>query len=158
MEKPQIINPPNLLRERVTGSGPISAEMLARAEAAVESLSAQFSELLASEIGQLGSLHAESVGASTARRLEIAKAIFEITHDLRGQAGTFDYPLITRIGSSLCRFTENLTDCDERCFEVIRVHIEAMVAVLHNALHGDGGPLGDAIASGLETAVKKILS
>ena len=158
MEKPQIITPPNLLRERVTGSGPISEEMLARADAAVGSLSAEFAALLATEIAKLGGLQAQGAAATPARRLEIAKAIFEITHDLRGQAGTFDYSLITRIGSSLCRFIENLTACDERSYEVIRVHIEAMDAVLHNALHGDGGPLGQAIAGGLETAVKKILS
>ena len=158
MQKPQIINPPNRLRERVTGSGPISDEMLARAEAAVQSLSGQFGELLDSQIGELGRLYAEGAAAPVEKQLGIAKQIFEIAHDLRGQAGTFDYPLITRIGASLCRFTENLTDCDARCYEVIRVHIEAMDAVLHNALRGDGGPMGDAIASGLETAVKKILS
>jgi hypothetical protein len=158
MEKPQIINPPNRLRERVTGSGPISEEMLARAEAAVESLSAQFGALMASQIAELDRLQAEGAAASSTQQLATAKRIFEIVHDLRGQAGTFDYPLITRIGSSLCRFTENLTECDARCYEVIRVHIEAMDAVLHNALHGDGGPLGEAIAGGLETAVKKILS
>jgi len=158
MQKPQIINPPNRLRERVTGSGPISEEMLARAEAAVQSLSDQFGELLASQIAELGRLHAEGAAAPVEKQLDIAKRIFEIAHDLRGQAGTFDYPLITRIGASLCRFTENLTDCDARCYEVIRVHIEAMDAVLHNGLQGDGGPLGEQIAGGLETAVKKILS
>jgi hypothetical protein len=158
MEKPQIINPPNRLRERVTGNGPISEEMLARAEAAVESLSGQFGELLASEIAKLGRLYAEGVAAEPDRQIALAKTIFEVAHDLRGQAGTFNYPLITRIGSSLCRFTENLTECDARCYEVIRVHIEAMDAVLHNGLHGDGGPLGEEIAGGLETAVKKILS
>jgi hypothetical protein len=158
MQKPQIINPPNLLRERVSGGGPISPEMLARAEAAVESLSAQFGVLLSSEIEKLGDLYAAGSAASADRRLAIAKEIFEVVHDLRGQAGTFDYPLITRVGTSLCRFTENLTACDERCYEVIRVHIEAMDAVLRNALRGDGGALGEAIAGGLEKAVKKILS
>jgi hypothetical protein len=158
MQKPQIINPPNRLRERVSGSGPISPEMVARAEAVVKELSAQFGTLLASDIDRLGILHANGAAAEPARRIEITKEIFEITHDLRGQAGTFNYPLITRVGTSLCRFTETLEECDERCYEVIRVHIEAMSAVLRHALQGDGGPLGEQIAGGLETAVRKIMA
>jgi hypothetical protein len=155
--KAEIINPPNLLRRKVSGSGPISQEMLTRAKAAVENLTAQFSELLKKDIEKVSALHAEGL-ADPARRLDIVKAIFEVMHDLRGQAGTFDYPLVTRVGSSLCRFVENLEACDDRCYEVIGVHVEALNAILRHAVRGDGGPLGQEIADGLERAVKKILS
>lgn len=156
--KAEIINPPNLLRRKVSGSGPISQEMLTRAKAAVENLTAQFSELLKKDIEKVSALHGEGLAADAARRLDIAKAIFEVMHDLRGQAGTFDYPLVTRVGSSLCRFVENLEACDDRCYEVIGVHVEALNAILRHAVRGDGGPLGQEIADGLERAVKKILS
>ena len=155
--KPQMIQPPNRLKEKVSGSGPISQEMLDRAETALGSLSVQFGELMADEIRRLGDLHRLGV-RDEGRRAELANLIFEIAHDLRGQAGTFDYPLITRVGSSLCHFTDGLDYCDERGLEVIRLHIDAMQAIVASSLRGDGGAVGQEIASGLETAVRKVLA
>lgn len=155
--KPQIVNPPNLLRDKVSGSGPISEDMLKRAEVAVEGLSAQFDALLQTELEKLSALVEEGV-QEPSRRPEIAQSIFEITHDVRGQAGTFDYPLITRVGSSLCRFTDGLEGCAERELEVIRLHIEAMQAILASSLRGDGDAVGEQIADGLEAAVRKVLA
>lgn len=157
MQKAQIVDPPNRLRQKVSGSGPISPEMLARAKEAVASLAPQFADLVTRDVGKICELYAEGV-EHPARRLEIAKAIFEVAHDLRGQAGTFDFPLITRVGSSLCRFVENLEECDEACFEVIGVHVEALHALLRDSVRGDGGPIGREIADGLEAAVRKVLS
>lgn len=155
--KPQIITPPNLLRQKVSGSGPISQEMIERADHALEGLSEQFASLMAGEIAKLSDLHKQGVD-DPARRIELVREIFEVAHDLRGQAGTFDYPLISRVGTSLCHFTDGMERCDERELEVIRIHINAMQAVLASALRGDGGAVGQEIASGLEKAVNKILS
>lgn len=157
MPKPQIVIPPNPLREKVSGSGPISEEMLKRAEEAVESLSAQFDELMAGGLEKLGQLVDAGI-KEPARRLEIARLIFEISHDLRGQAGTFNYPLITRVGSSLCRFTDDLTACNEREFQIIRLHVEAMQAILAEVQRGDGGAVAEEIVDGLEKAVRKLLA
>lgn len=151
------MNPPNLLRQKVTGSGPISEEMVKRAERAVESLSQQFDDLLEGELERLSELCALGT-KEPARRLDVAKQIFDIAHDLRGQAGTFDYPLITRVGSSLCHFTEGLDSCSEREMQVIRLHVEAMHAILASALRGDDSQVGHEIADGLEKAVEKILA
>ena len=155
--KPQMIQPPNRLKEKVSGNGPISQEMLDRAETALGSLSVQFDELMAGEIRKLGDLHRLGV-EDEGRRAEMADLIFEIAHDLRGQAGTFDYPLITRVGSSLCHFMDGLDCCDEQGLQVIRLHIDAMQAIVSSSLRGDGGQVGQEIASGLETAVRKVLS
>lgn len=157
ISKPQIITPPNLLRQKVSGSGPISQEMIDRADEALEGLSEQFANLMAGEIEKLNTLHREGVD-DPARRLELVREIFEVSHDLRGQAGTFDYPLISRVGTSLCHFTDGMEECDERGLEVIRIHINAMQAVLASALRGDGGVVGQEIASGLEEAVTKVLA
>ena len=156
-DKPQIVSPPNRLRQKVSGTGPISPEMLARAKEAVSNLAPAFAELMAKDVEKIARLYEEGL-ADPARRMEIAKAIFDVAHDLRGQAGTFDYPLVTRVGSSLCRFIEKLEGCEDVHFEVIAVHVDALEGVLRNAIRGDGGALGREIADGLELAVKKVLA
>lgn len=157
MAKPQIVIPPNPLREKVSGGGPISEEMLKRAEEAVEGLAAQFDELMAGELEKLSQLVDAGI-REPERRLEIARLIFEIAHDLRGQAGTFNYPLITRVGSSLCRFTDDLAACNERELQIIRLHVDAMQAILAEVQHGDGAAVAEEIADGLEKAVRKMLA
>ena len=156
-DKPQIVSPPNRLRQKVSGNGPISPEMLARAKEAVSNLAPAFAELMAKDVEKIASLYEEGLADPT-RRMEVAKAIFDVAHDLRGQAGTFDYPLVTRVGSSLCRFIEKLEGCEDVHFEVIAVHVDALEGVLRNAIRGDGGALGREIADGLELAVKKVLA
>ena len=154
--KPKIINPPNKLREKVSGSGPISQEMIDRAELAVESLTAEFEDLMAGQIDRLNALYEDGV-KDNARQSDVIQEIYQVAHDLRGQAGTFDYPLITRVGSSLCSCTDSLGSCDKRRLEVIRLHIDAIKAVHSASLKGDGGPVGQAIADSLEQAVQKVM-
>jgi len=131
--------------------------MLDRAETALGQMADQFDALMAAEIGKLQALHETGLD-DPSRRTELPKEIFEVAHDLRGQAGTFDYPLISRVGTSLCHFTDGLESCDERALEVIGLHIDAMQAVIAGSLRGDGGAVGQEIASGLEKAVQKVLA
>lgn len=155
--KAQIITPPNLLRQKVSGSGPISQEMLDRADHALEGLSEQFDDLMAEAVDRLTDLYRRGVD-DPARRAALVREMFAVAHDLRGQAGTFDYALISRVGTSLCHFTDGVDSFDDRRYEVIRVHIDAMQVVLANSLRGDGGAMGQEIANGLEKAVQKVLS
>lgn len=154
--KAQIITPPNLLQQKVSGSGPISQEMLDRADHALEGLSEQFDNLMAEAVGRLTDLYRRGVD-DPAQRSALVREMFAVAHDLRGQAGTFDYALISRVGTSLCHFTDGAETFDNRTYEVIRVHIDAMQVVLSNSLRGDGGAMGQEIASGLEKAVQKVL-
>jgi hypothetical protein len=153
----QFIQPPHQISERVSGGGDISEKMLSRADAAVKRLSDQFTDLALDEIGKLGTL-LKDAAADLDKRPEIVRSIFMVVHDLRGQGATFDYPLLTRIGSSLCTFTENLDGSGDKELQVIGVHVDALKAVMTHKISGDGGPVGREIAKGLEIAVQKIMA
>ena len=90
--------------------------------------------------------------AGARRHLE---AIFQIAHDMKGQGGTFGYPLITRIGEQLCRFIEKVHDLGQHEVEVISLHVEAMVLVLHQRIKGDGGAVGSSLVGGLDQMLAK---
>lgn len=153
----RFVQPPHQISKRVSGGGDISDKMLSRADAAVKRLSDQFTDLALDEIGKLGALLKEA-SANPDKRPENVRSIFMVVHDLRGQGATFDYPLLTRIGSSLCTFTENIDGTSEKELLVIGVHIDALKAVMTNKISGDGGPVGREIAKGLELAVQKIMA
>lgn len=82
--------------------------------------------------------------------------INRIAHELRGQGGTFDYPLITKLCKSLYEATSNpdrqITD-DRK--NLIDAHIDAIRTVFKNRITGDGGEIGLALLHDIDVAVRK---
>ena len=155
--KTQLVNPPHPIREKVTGGGDISEEMLQRAGQAVQALSDGFIRNAADDVEKLAQLY-EQATADPANRVDAVREIFSVSHDLRGQGATFDYPLLTRVGSSLCSVAESIDPTDDKCFAIIGLHIDALRAIIIRDIKGDGGPIGREIAAGLEKAAGKNIS
>ena len=82
--------------------------------------------------------------------------INRIAHELRGQSGTFDYPLITKLAKSLYEVTSDpgrLITQDRK--KLIDAHIDAIRTVFKNRITGEGGEVGVALLRDIEIAVKK---
>ncbi len=97
-----IIQPPNALRSRLGGRLPnIDPSAIAKAEAALKGLSAQFGEWLRDEVAKLDAAHTalKAEGPTQA----CADAVYSRAHDLKGLGTTYGFPLVTRIAGSLCR-------------------------------------------------------
>lgn len=82
--------------------------------------------------------------------------INRIAHELRGQSGTFNYPLITKLAKSLYEATldpdRHVTDDRKK---LIDAHIDAIRTVFKNRISGDGGEVGLALLRDIEVASKK---
>ena len=78
-----------------------------------------------------------------------------IAHELRGQGGTFGYPLITVFGKSLYEVTKAPCRHDDANLEIVKAHIDTMRAVLREKIEGDGGELGQSLFKALKLAVSK---
>ena len=118
-KEPVMINPTDPLRSKVTGSGGPSMEMLANADAEIKEVGAGYTEWTVKDIEQLSALLAQASENPADRRKRISH-IFDVSHDMWGQGTSFDYPLMTRICESLCRFTDELGP--------VEIHREFMIA------------------------------
>jgi DNA-binding response OmpR family regulator len=78
-----------------------------------------------------------------------------IAHELRGQGGTFGYPLITVFGKSLYEVTKPPCRQDDANLEIVKAHIDTMRAVLREKIAGDGGEMGQALFKALKAAINK---
>jgi len=148
----QYFHPPNLLKLKV-GDGRLDPEAIARAESAVQQLATDYMTWVMTDIKRLDEIivRARDDGANRKTHLD---ALFVTVHDMKGQGGTFGYPLISRIGHSLCRLLER--DGLETNLKVISAHVDAMKAVILHKVKGDGGAVGQQIAEGLEAAAAKL--
>ena len=75
--------------------------------------------------------------------------------ELRGQGGTFGYPLITTFGKMLYDTTVEGCSEDNIAVEVVKSHVDAMRAVLREKVDGDGGEVGRALLASLQLAIEK---
>jgi CheY-like chemotaxis protein len=82
--------------------------------------------------------------------------INQIAHELRGQGGIFDYPLLTSFGRSLYHATlDSRGEITENRLKLIEAHIDALRVVFNKRVHGNGGNVGAELLKDIERAVKK---
>ncbi len=152
--KVEIIDPPNHLKAKVGPGTGIDPKLLADAEAAVEEMAADYVNWVQDDIAKLQAT-LDKVEADPGSADAAYEEMFNISHDVKGQGGTFGYPLITRIGNSLCRYVEAFEDRSKIDPAICGAHINAMRAVITNKVAGDGGKLGAQLVTGLDAVVAK---
>jgi len=153
----EIINPPNLLKAKVKTGGPgaVDAATLERAEAAVANLTDQYLDWVVQDLDRIGKAFEELETADEGSVPEKLEAVFQISHDIKGQGGSFGYDMMTSVGNQLCRLIEYADATNPKLIEAVGVHIETMKLVISQKIKGDGGKVGEQMLSGLEQIFKK---
>lgn len=83
------------------------------------------------------------------------EALYRLAHDMKGQGGTFGYPLLTQLGEAICLLTADRTDAGEGEWAVLAAHLEAVRHVIADRLEGDGGAAGDRLLRDLRTLTRQ---
>lgn len=134
----------------------IDPEILARAEQAVAALGGDFVDQTKAT---LDAHRAQLEETSGLPQDDALRDIFSFAHDLRGQGGSFGYPLLSTIGGSLCAFLEardfRLKDGD---MVVVRSHFDAVAAILADEIAGEGDAVSQALVDSLAELADKRLS
>lgn len=153
---PQIIRPPNALRAKVGGFGGIDANAIAKAEAALKAMSAQFGQWLNDEIVKLD--QAQTDIRAKGYTPETAEALYFRAHDLKGLGATYQYPLVTRIAGSLCRLMDDTDKRMQAPLAILDAHVDAIRAVVRDEIQTDEHPVGRDLAETLEARVAEHLA
>lgn len=151
----------NRLKEKTAGIGHSPDHMMFIDEVALEAAQRVFEEMsedypdwVNHQIETLYEYHRRCVDSPEQRR-SLFEQITALAHDLKGQGGTFGYPLVTAFATSLNRFSAIKQDIADNHVEIIKAHIDAMRAVIRDRIKGDGGEIGSALQRGLEQVIEK---
>src|SRR5262249_47699666 len=108
---------------------------VARAEAALDKISGEFSTWMFEECDRLDAARHKirSRGMSHENRQEL----FLAAHDVKGDAGTFGYPLVAQPAESLCRLLEHTPDLSKIPLKVIDQHVDAVRAIVREYARSD---------------------
>lgn len=148
----KIENPPNRLAEKVPKTGGKTLKQaIADADRAIERLSQDYAKHLAEDMAALEKDMAAVKAATTAANL---KALFRLVHNMRGQAATFGFPLITEVGRSLCLYLLETEHESEVNVALIEQHVNALRVIYRERIEGHGDELSRQVVEALMKAVE----
>ena len=151
----QVIQVPNTLRLKVGGRfGAIDPGAIAKAEAALKSLSGNFAQWLNDEVTKLEGARqrVKTEGMSP----ETMEFLYLRAHDLKGLGTTYGYQLITRIAGSLCRMIDDKEKRSATPLELVDAHIDAIKAAVRDGIKSDEHPVGSILVNELERRVREM--
>jgi chemotaxis protein histidine kinase CheA len=149
----EIFMPPNTLKAKVGGTVVgIDVAAIRRAEAAVSSIKKEFSDWLAEDINNLNKAYIEFLSLTT---VDSFGKLFRASHDLKGQAATFEFPLVARIAASLCNLIETIGQPMEISRVLVNAHVEAIRAIHHSGTKDTSDLTALRLAEELEARVRE---
>ena len=148
----------NAPRLKVGGGrlGAFDPAAIAKAEAALKSLSGNFAQWLQDEITKLEAAR-ETVRTDGASP-QTLEGLYMRAHDLKGLGTTYGYPLITRISASLCKLTDDAEKRSRAPMSLVDAHIEAIRAAVRDDIKTDDHPVGRQVVEELEKRVADALA
>jgi len=152
----------NLLREKVSAGlggveikGELPMDLIEQAEEELERASFDFTIWALDYLTKLSDLCTEAL-MEPGRRSRHFGDIHDLALELRGQGGTFGYPLISTFGKMLYDITGEGCREDDKSVEIAKSHIDAMRAVIREKIAGDGGEVGRELLKGLKMSIEKV--
>lgn len=155
-DKVEIIKPSTKLKNKVGGgpNGKFNPKVIERTERAVAARGKDYTAKVKKDVQDLRAL-VESLKPGSDTDPELIHKIAMAAREIKGEAATFNFPLLTRFGDGLFNFTEKMTVLSPKRIAVMQAHVDAMSAVLAHSMHGDGGPVGNQLVRGLDKAIDK---
>jgi chemotaxis protein histidine kinase CheA len=151
----ELFMPPNMLKAKA-GGGPGGLDMAAvkRAEQAMETLKSEFADWLADDVGVLVAARTRyGQQPDAATRASLLRA----AHDIKGQAATFNYPLIARVAGSLSRMIGDLPQSTTLPLSLIDAHVNAILVIHKQAMQDTGDKIALALCAELDARVDELL-
>ena len=130
---------------------------LARAEAAVANLAQDYASWALADVVKARAALAAAI-EDPAERAPYIEALFRVGHDLKGQGTSFGFPLVTKIGHSLCALTrDRARRYDSKHLDLAKSHLDAIDLILTKGIKGEGGKVGMELVAKLEQRVSQLL-
>jgi chemotaxis protein histidine kinase CheA len=150
----EIFMPPNLLKAKVGGNGGLDPGAVKRAEEAIEELREDFAGWIVEDVNRLTETkkaYEKRIDSDTRDNL------YRAAHDLRGQGTTFDFPLVARVASSLCKLTDDSHGWLRLPLQLIDAHVDAIRIIVRDGIKDPSNETAAVLAGELERQVDTYL-
>ena len=154
-QRADIFMPPNMLKAKVGGTiSGLDMAAVKRAETAMDTLKIEFTDWIAVDIKHLCETYDAYAAAKDANT---AGDLFRASHDLKGQATTFEYPLVARVASSLSKLMDELQSPDKIPLTLVQAHVEAIRVIFRDKIKDASSRTALILVEELETRTRHTL-
>lgn len=144
----RIIEIRNNLKNKASQEEGISPkEAIEQAEQAISAMAEEYDGRLQADIDRLRELAAMVPDQS---HDEWGAPMLRLVHDMEGQAGIFNYEVMSFISGSLGRVLEHAPPDHAKFVPTVEAHCDALFLVYKQKIRGDGGSAGRALLRGLK--------
>jgi chemotaxis protein histidine kinase CheA len=151
----ELFMPPNMLKAKAGGGlGGIDMAAMKRAEQAMETLKSQFGDMIADDVKTLGEARARYAKTPDAAS---RAALMRAAHDIKGNAPTFNYPLIARVAGSLARLIGELPQNRPIPPSLVDAHVNAVQVIHRQNIQTIDDKLAQALCAELDARVEELL-
>ena len=152
----ELFMPPNMLKAKVGGGTFSGLDMAAmkRAEAAMEGIKSEFSAWAASDVEKLMAARARFAQTPDAPS---RAALLRAAHDMKGQAATFNYPMIARVSGSLSKLVGELPADKDLPLALVDAHVTAIHVIYRDKVMDETNKVAVVLSQELEARVAEIL-
>lgn len=164
--KVEVVQLPNHLRVRTSappGGGLVIEQMANGAESVIRDASAEYVNVLRQDIEDLGQF-SQALAKSDERNAHLSKQVYRKAFDIKSQAGTFGYAVMTEIANSLCNFIEAMDEAkrplaapDGVAAAVLNMHVASLRLAFERNMVGPIGQLQSELIEGLVQVVRKTI-
>jgi hypothetical protein len=152
----ELFMPPNMLKAKVGGGvgGPDMAA-IKRAETAMEGLKNEFSDWIADDVMMLMAARTRYAETPDA---EARSALLRAAHDIKGQAPTFNYPMIARVAASLSHMIAELPQQAKVPLHLVDAHVNAILVMHKQGMRDTKDKTAQALCAELDARVTEVLA
>ena len=152
----ELFMPPNMLKAKLGGGGMPGPDLAAikRAEAAMENIKSEFAGWAAQDVERLIAARARFGKTPDA---ESRAALLRAAHDMKGQAATFNYPMIARVAGSLSKLIGELPENRDLPLALVDAHVNAVHVIYRDKVMDESNKMALALTGELEKQVAEAL-
>lgn len=143
----RVINPPNFLKQKTKIAPGLLDEFLARADKMVAALESEFEAGTELRIRRLTEIFRRQ-WTLPAKRQEAVGQLRRQCHDIKGEAGTFGFPLLSDIADLFGDYLRE-TPLEKQKPEAIKAYVDTFEVVWTRRIKGNGGDLGRQLIQSL---------
>ena len=162
--KAEVFTPPNLLKIRASAPGGKSMEeMIEAGNSVVATAARSYAEVANADVDEIAGI-AAAMRKAPDKADEFRPELLRVGLNLKGQAATMGYPLVTEVAHSLIDFLDDmkkaqrrLADDPKTALPAVQFHVEALRLLMAKDVKGKGGPTERALIDGLKSIVAKAL-
>lgn len=152
----KVIKANRILQAKI-GVGPLDEQAVRRSQGVIDSNEVDFAPLATEYLDRLGTAIAQAQAGSITLD-QAVHAMTEPVMQLKANASTFRYKLVSNLANIMLSFLEGLKVMDEDAISIVAAHHKTLSAIVAKRMQGDGGLYGSQLEDELKNVCKRYFS